>query len=296
MDSEEQRSICSVYETRSPQVLRERALVLQAVNIPFQILELDGMLVLAVDAEAAVAAREQLALYEKENRGWPPVLSEMPRVSSGVVGAMCYVALLLVMHWMVNASAYGFDWYTEGRVDGRLMRAGEWWRAVTALMLHADAAHVIGNVVVGAVFGLFAGQLLGQGLAWSLILAGGTFGNIVNVLLQHPIHRAVGASTAVFAALGLLTAYTWMHRRDARYKAAFRVAPLVSGVVLLAYLGTGNARTDVVAHLTGFACGMLGGIFAAQLPDHWKTDSNRQQQLGVGTVIVCALAWVFALT
>lgn len=295
MDNEEQRKLCSVYETRSPQACRERALVLQAINIPYELLELDGLLVLAVDAEVAEEARKQLSLYEKENRGWPPVLSQMPRVSSGVIGAMCYATLLVVMHWMVNASALGFDWYVDGRVDGRLMRGGEWWRAVTALMLHADAAHLLGNVVIGAVFGLFAAQLLGQGLAWSLILAGGTFGNIVNVLLQHPIHRAVGASTAVFAALGLLTAYTWMHRRDARFKAAFRIAPLISGVVLLAYLGTGDARTDIVAHLTGFGCGMLGGVFAAQLPPGWINDSGRQQRLGIGTAFACGIAWILAL-
>lgn len=284
-----------VFETRSSRVCRERALVLQAVNIPYQFLELDGLQVLAVDIDAADEARRQLSLYETENRGWPPVLKQMPRVSNGVIGAMCYAALLVVLHWMANASALGFDWYIDGRVDGRLMRQGEWWRAVTALMLHADAAHVAGNLVVGAIFGLFVGQLLGQGLGWGLILAGGAFGNVVNVLVQHPIHRAVGASTAVFAALGILTAYTWMHRRDARFQAAFRIAPLVSGAVLLVYLGTGDARTDIVAHLTGFGCGMLGGIGAAQMDSRWRHDSGRQLLLGIGSLAVCALAWLLAL-
>ena len=35
-----------------------------------------------------------------------------------------------------------------GRVTG-----GEWWRAVTALFLHADALHLAGNVIFGAAFG-----------------------------------------------------------------------------------------------------------------------------------------------
>ncbi|MDH3588440.1 MAG: rhomboid family intramembrane serine protease [Gammaproteobacteria bacterium] len=285
-----------MYETRSARVCRERALVLHAVGIPYEILELDGMRVLAVGYHVADEAREQLSLYEKENRGWPPVLSEMPRVSNGVIGAMCFATMLLILHWMTNAEAFGLDWYVEGRVDGRLMRQGEWWRAITALMLHADAPHLAGNMVIGAVFGLFLGQLVGQGLGWSLILAGGALGNIANVLLQHPSHRAVGASTAVFAALGTLTAYTWMHRRDARFHAAFRIAPLISGAVLLAYLGTGDVRTDIVAHLTGFGCGMAGGIIVARLPASWRRSGRRQLTIGLAAVLACAAAWLLALT
>ncbi|MBT8137895.1 MAG: rhomboid family intramembrane serine protease [Gammaproteobacteria bacterium] len=288
------RNLTVVYETGSYPVCHEHALVLHALNLPYEIIQLDGFYALAVDSSLADEARRQLALYEKENRGWPPVLKQLPRVSGGVVGAMCYMTLLLVLHWMSNAPAFGFDWYVEGRVDGRLMRAGEWFRAVTALMLHADAAHLAGNAVIGAIFGMFLGQLIGQGFGWGLILAGGALGNIVNVLLQHPIHRAVGASTAVFAALGVLTAYTWMHRRDSRFHAAYRIAPLISGAVLLAYLGTGDERTDIVAHLTGFAAGMGGGIIAAQLPQDWLHDDRRQLIAGLVTPGVCLLAWMLA--
>ncbi|MDH3647837.1 MAG: rhomboid family intramembrane serine protease [Gammaproteobacteria bacterium] len=295
-ESNIQRTLRVVFETHTLRVCRERALVLQALSIPHEFIELDGRYALAVDSQDATRAREQLALYEKENRGWPPVLIQVPRVSNGLIGVMCFAALLVVLHWMVTASAFDLDWRTAGRVDGRLMRAGEWWRAVTALMLHADVAHLAGNVVIGGVFGLFVGQLLGQGLAWSLILAGGALGNIVNVLLQHPAHRAVGASTAVFAALGILTAYTWMHRRDGRFKLAFRVAPLISGVVLLAYLGTGDVRTDIVAHLTGFGSGLGGGVIAARLSEPWRTAVDRQLQLGLIALSVCAIAWLLALT
>ena len=39
-----------------------------------------------------------------------------------------------------------------GALDAERVRAGEWWRAVTSLWLHADAMHVFGNAVAAVVF------------------------------------------------------------------------------------------------------------------------------------------------
>ncbi len=94
-----------------------------------------------------------------------------------------------------------------------LIREGEWWRAVTALGLHADAVHLAGNMVFGIVFGFLAGELLGWGLAWFGMLLAGALGNALNAFVQAPGHTSIGASTAVFATLGILAAYTWKRRR-----------------------------------------------------------------------------------
>jgi hypothetical protein len=40
---------------------------------------------------------------------------------------------------------------------------------------------------------------------------------------------------------------------------ARRYAPLIGAAVLLAYIGTGDAQTDAVAHLTGFIAGLFAG-------------------------------------
>ena len=41
---------------------------------------------------------------------------------------------------------------------------GAWWRAVTALTLHADVWHVVGNAVASLVFVSAIGRWLGSGL------------------------------------------------------------------------------------------------------------------------------------
>ena len=137
---------------------------------------------------------------------------------------------------------------------------GEWWRAVTALMLHADVAHFAGNLVFGAFFAYLLGQYVGSGTAALAMLGGGAAGNLINAWLQVPDHRSIGASTAVFAALGVVAAQV-AFGGTARYRSwAHRASPLVAGIGLLAYLGTGDEHTDIAAHLAGFLAGAAVGL------------------------------------
>ncbi len=107
--------------------------------------------------------------------------------------------------------------------------------------------------------GTVTAQLLGQGLAWLAILLAGALGNALAALLRAPDHTAIGASTAVFAALGIVSAYTRQRRWLERHLGLRRLAPLGAGVLLLAYLGFGGERTDVGAHVMGFAVGLAVG-------------------------------------
>ena len=61
-------------------------------------------------------------------------------------------------------------------LDSTAMAAGEWWRAVTALTIHADEGHLVGNMVSLSLFGYAVCLAYGGGLAWALILASGIAG------------------------------------------------------------------------------------------------------------------------
>lgn len=171
----------------------------------------------------------------------------------------------------------------------------QWWRAVTALSLHVDLSHLLANIVIGGLIGLFAGQLLGSGLAWVSILIVGAAGNLLNAWIRQPGHTSVGASTAVFAALGIVAAYVWKQRRHRQASRLARRAPLVGGVVLLGYLGAGGVRTDVLAHVTGFLSGVLPGALYGKLGDRVVLAAGVQFLLGMGALAVLALAWTLAL-
>jgi membrane associated rhomboid family serine protease len=271
----------------------ERGFVLHAVGIDSAVAWHGRTWVLLVPAAAQAEALAQLAVYERENppRRIPPAAEPLHRGSWA--GALAYAATLLLVGYLAGSSATGRDWFEAGALVTAPTRAGEWWRAATALTLHLDVGHLLANLGFGAVFGLLAGQLLGPGIAWATVLAAAGTANLLNSLVQPATHSSVGASTAVFATLGLLAAYAWRRRRDTGDRWAYRWAPLVAGVILLGFTGAGGERTDVLAHLTGFATGAIAGIAHAT----WRVPRGPAAQAvaALASVAVIGGAWLLAL-
>jgi len=115
------------------------------------------------------------------------------------------------------------------------------------------------------------------------------------VLVQPPTHGSIGASTAVFAALGILAALTWRRQMPVRRPGVRRWLPLGAGVMLLFYLGTGGERTDVVAHLAGFVAGIGAGAAIAQLGARLPRGPAAQRTYGMAALLLPAIAWTVAL-
>jgi membrane associated rhomboid family serine protease len=128
-------------------------------------------------------------------------------------------------------------------------------------------------------------------VAWLAIVVAGASGNAINVLVQRPEHLSVGASTAVFAALGLLASVSFFFGAMHRETWARRWSPLVGGLWLLTWLGTGDARTDIVAHLTGFVAGLLLGGAAGWLAPTAGRDRPVQWAAGAATLLLIVAGW-----
>lgn len=267
--------------------------MLHAVGIDSQVVWLGRAWALVVPTERQQAALAQLAQYEHENpprrRPAPPE----PLHRGAWVGAAAYAAALLWVGYLAGSLTFGADWFEVGALVVGEARGGETWRAVTALTLHLDVGHLLANLGFGVVFGLLAGQLLGPGIAWASIVLAAAAANLLNAFVQPATHASVGASTAVFATLGLLAAYAWRSRRNEGGRWAYRWAPLVAGVILLGFTGAGGERTDVLAHLTGFATGVVAGVVHAT----WRVPRGRLAQWLAGTsaLALIAGAWYVAL-
>ena len=134
---------------------------------------------------------------------------------------------------------------------------GELYRCVTALLLHAGFLHLLTNLIGLALFATAVCTLAGGGLGCFLLLVSGAVGNGLNALLTPADHLSIGASTAVFGGVGILTAHSFLRLRRQRNRLRAMV-PVGGGLALLAFLGSA-AHTDVMAHLFGFAAGSLCG-------------------------------------
>jgi membrane associated rhomboid family serine protease len=268
--------------------------MLHAVGIESQVLTDGSRWGLFVAPAVVDAAVRQLRTYERENPPRRRVLLRPEGTHAGAwAGPLGYALVVLAVAWLAGHKAWATDWFSAGVLDTAAFRTGEAWRAVTALTLHFDVAHLLGNLGFGALFGWLAAQLLGPGIAFGAGTLAAAAANVLNASFQPAEHVSAGASTAVFALLGLLAAYAWRRRADQGDRWAYRWAPLIAGVCLLAFTGVGGERTDVLAHLTGFIAGGVAGLLLALRRQ--PAGALGQWLAGGGAIALVVLAWIVAL-
>ena len=100
-------------------------------------------------------------------------------------------------------------------------------------------------------------------------------------------------TAGLFVAAGAEAAFG-QRRGDYRPDDAVRWAPLIAAVALLAVTGVGDANTDIVAHLAGFAAGAGTGFLQAKLRSPWLERRTVQLTLGAATCVLAGGAWVWA--
>jgi membrane associated rhomboid family serine protease len=283
----------AVYRSAFQSECRRRALILHAAGIDSIVRTEHGQYAVAVRPSDHEDASEELADYESEVAAASTNLAGVPSSRRGWAGVGGFVVVLSVSALLPDQQAFGFDWLAAGKTHAGLIRQGEWWRTVTALTLHADLVHLTSNLVFGSLVGLFVGQSLGSGLAWLAMLGGGSLGNLLNACVRGPEHASLGASTAVFAGIGLLAADAWRRQPSSTSKMQ-RWAPWIGGLLLLSYLGTSGERTDVAAHVMGFLAGCLLGFVVGRRRRGWALHAWAQRTFGLTAVTIIVISWVAA--
>ena len=269
--------------------------MLTAVGIAAEVAPDFGEFLLQVEARDASEALRHLAQYESENRP-PPPAPPPPRLHPHAwLGCLGYAATLLGVAYVISGGWVRLDAFDLGALECVRVRSGEWWRAWTALTLHLDGPHLAANLGAGVWFGYLAARQLGVGTAWLLIVSGAALANLAEGLLGPPEHSAVGASTAVFTALGLMSAYSWRERFHLPQHWGRRWGPLIAGVIMLGWTGSAGEGTDLVAHVAGFLTGVLLGAAAATRALRAALERIPQWLAGGTALASIAIAWAFAL-
>ncbi len=252
----------------SEQKVQLWALVLESRGLPCRIEHTGAGIRLLVPADRYETALNELRLFEEENRDWPPHPPPSRPLAENALVTFSVLILLATFHNLTRLEItlpgqQPPDWVLLGNAHAEKILDGQWWRLVTSLTLHADWLHLFCNLSLGGIFIVSLCHELGAGLAWGLILGSGVLGNLANACLQAPDHRSVGASTAVFGAVGILAALSLMRNR--RMIFSRRPLPLAAALALLALLGTEGKQTDLGAHLFGFLFGTGLGLAAGYL-------------------------------
>jgi membrane associated rhomboid family serine protease len=271
----------------------EWALVLIAEGLSPTVARQGRAFLLHVPAGEEERASQILATYARENRRPEPPPAE-PVASGPLLAGVAASIGLLAFFLVTGPWSEETIWFERGSADSRRILLGEIWRSVTALTLHADLAHAIGNAIAGALFVTAVCRSWGQGLGCALVLAAGAGGNLLNAWLRGDPHVSVGASTAVFGAVGILGGLGLARRRRRGARGRRSWAPVAAALALLAMLGTAGERVDFGAHLFGLLVGsVLGSLVAFAL----SRPPGTLVQWSLGTAVIASIlvCWALAL-
>lgn len=268
----------------------EELLVLDARHVPFQICRAGRRTHVYVPALLERKAKEEIAAYRRENVPRRLALPGWPLFNGWQYAPLFLIPLLFAHICRINTHFATLpdaaSWLAAGSLDSiRILFHGEWWRLATSLSLHADGAHLGGNLFFGAVFIILLARLCGTGMAWLITLLGGITGNAFSLLIHTLTYRSIGFSTALFAAAGAIGALAICRSANRLF------APFAAAIGLLAMLGTGGVHTDYGAHLCGMAAGFVFGALDGVglrkqlwLPPQWIC--------GLAAMAVLAGAWL----
>jgi membrane associated rhomboid family serine protease len=175
----------------------------------------------------------------------------------------------LVLNW--GALSGGLD-----SLDAwvRALRTGTLGRLVTALFLHADWAHLIGNLLFLLIFGLPAERAMGPWRLVGLFLLGGAAANLAAVIaIGAPDRLVIGASGAVSALIGAYLALfpgaklgvvlpLGLFLQFVRAPAALLIGLWAALQLVYTFIGPAFGAIAWSAHLAGFAFGAAFALFA----------------------------------
>jgi len=283
--------------THSLRKAQEWLFVLRSVGLDGVVRQLvGGGFVLMVQSTIRDEAVRQLTDYEAENRE-----AAQPRKRDrALYGASPWAALTMVamvaFYALTGPVRGDSKWFRAGIADAGALLHGAPWQAVTALTLHSDSTHVLGNAASGFLFLTAVHQRLGAGLGTFTVLAAGAAGNVMNAVWHKGDHRSLGASTAVLAAVGVLASTQFLMNLQIEKKWTTWVAPILGGLALLGTIGA-NPHSDLYAHLWGLVAGMAFGLFVGLFVRRRTTPLSTPVQASFGVLSAASVlgSWGLAL-
>jgi rhomboid protease GluP len=134
--------------------------------------------------------------------------------------------------------------------DNQAVFSGSYWQLFTAMFVHADIAHLLGNMLFLLIFGLRAEELFSLREYFAIYFLSGLVGNLLTLLLGPKI-VSVGASGAIFGLFGACAIYV---RKS--------IGQSIMGALLYAFfllMISSKPGVNVLAHFGGLAVGLLIG-------------------------------------
>jgi membrane associated rhomboid family serine protease len=169
----------------------------------------------------------------------------------------------------------------------RLIAAGDWYRLLTPMFLHAPLGsqfgivHILFNMYILRVYGQQVEEAYGAARFVILFLVTGFMGNVASYAFGACNTLGLGASGAIFGIVGVLLVLLY-NRRTSSFVATYMQSLLVFVGINLVF-GFVVAGVDNLAHIGGLVSGLALGLGYDNVP---PGPQGKARQLAVTLLVV----------
>jgi len=209
----------------------------------------------------------------------------------------------------VNIALYGISWYLTqasaapgspagdtgtdavvmvrlGAMFGRLVFAGEWWRLVTAIFLHAGLLHIAMNLWCLFDLGPTVESLFSTTKFIVFYLVTGVVGFVASLYWNRGL--SVGASGAILGLIGVLIGASYHHGHLGKdYRS--QLLRWVFYILLIGVVGgVFGFGTDNAAHVGGLVTGAVLGYVIPEGEPVTRAEDNLWNALALMAILIIA--------
>jgi rhomboid protease GluP len=174
-----------------------------------------------------------------------------------------YILIALNIAFYIYTSVAGGDFLNTsgnmlllyGQVNDLVLYSGWYYQLFTSMFVHANIAHLAGNMLFLLVFGLRGEEMFSLPEFLLIYFLGGLTGNLLSLWLLPLYVPSVGASGAIFALFGAVAVY-------ARRSVSQSIIGALVYVFFLFFISSGPG-VNIFAHFGGLAAGLLIGYVLA---------------------------------
>lgn len=138
----------------------------------------------------------------------------------------------------------------------QLVKAGEYYRIITCMFMHANLLHLLFNMYALYIIGSQIESFFNKFKYIIIYLVSGIFGCLLSMIFTQT--WSVGASGAIFGLLGSMLYFGYHHRM---YLGTVIKSQIIPVIVINLLIGFSSSGIDNAAHIGG----LIGGVLASMM-------------------------------
>ncbi len=208
-----------------------------------------------------------LRTSDRQAEPWRALMTTR-KVAPVMAGMLALLAVTYLTDFVFARTTNADLWRLAGNT-AQTVHGGEWWRAVSALFLHANLLHLALNGAGLWMFGAAIERAWGWPRMLVVFLAAGVAGNVASAW-HAPYDVAIGASGSVFGLIGAFAVAAYRLRGQAYRPLRNHLLAMLAVIIALDFtIGGLEPMVDNVAHVGGFLAGLVAGWWLAPGGERW---------------------------